>query len=74
LADVFEAGYYHSYHGKLETNYIIFGHVEIFITSKNFKEKNNWGWKIENRKEYSGIFCSPKWNHPLNTQLWMNLN
>ncbi len=43
-----------------ETNYIIFENVEILSPQKISKKKINWGWKIENRREYSGIFCSSK--------------
>jgi hypothetical protein len=36
---VFEAGYDRSYHGKLETNYIIFRNVEILSPQKITKKK-----------------------------------
>jgi len=62
LAVAFEAGYYCSYHGKLETNYIIFGKMFEILSPQKISKKKNWGWKIENRKEYSGIFCFVKWN------------
>jgi hypothetical protein len=40
---VFEAGCYCSYHGKLETNYIIFGNVEEFYHLKKISKEKKIG-------------------------------